>query len=266
MKLDFKKIYQEEHLKNGLSYKEIKDKYNISRGTWDYHIRLKLKLPNDGRKYRVNDSFFSKIDSEIKAYLLGFLYADGYLTNDGRIGINLNRKDEEVVKLIQQYICPNNIIEYTNHQNIKRDPQVVLRFMSKQMYLDLVELGFTLDKTNTESDIFTKVPNELKSHFIRGFCDGDGSIRCDKVKNHYKMSVVFVNGSRKILDDIDLFLTTNQGTKSDLKTYHKLSYGKQRLVKNVIDIIYKNSNFFLKRKFHIANKIKNLSSNIELTK
>ncbi|MCA9749500.1 MAG: hypothetical protein KC414_10370 [Romboutsia sp.] len=266
MKLDFKKIYQEEHLEKGMSYKEIRNKYNIPRGTWDYHVRQKLGLSNDGRKYRVNDNFFSVIDSEIKAYLLGFLYADGYLTNDGRIGININRKDEEIVKLIQSNICPNNIIEYTNHQDIKRDPQVTIRFTSKKMYSDLEKLGFSLRKTEVDSDIFNKIPFNFKNHFIRGFCDGDGSIRCKKVKSHYKMGVIFTTGSSKILLDIDNYLTKGKGRFTNLETYHRLSYESKEITFQVVNQLYENANFFLNRKFQIAKEIINLNSNTELTK
>ena len=55
------------------------------------------KYKADTRTYRANDDFFDVIDSEIKAYLLGFLYADGYLASDGRIGIRLQIDDEEII-------------------------------------------------------------------------------------------------------------------------------------------------------------------------
>ena len=46
------------------------------------------------RKYQVNEFFFDEIDSEEKAYWLGFIYADGYVnTNGNKFGINLSLKD-----------------------------------------------------------------------------------------------------------------------------------------------------------------------------
>ena len=41
------------------------------------------------RKYEVNESFFDVIDTEEKAYFLGFLYADGY-NNTDRNSVNLS--------------------------------------------------------------------------------------------------------------------------------------------------------------------------------
>ena len=56
--LDYREIYQKEHLENGLTYSQIREKYNIPRGTWDYWVRQKLNLRSDKRKYRANDTFF----------------------------------------------------------------------------------------------------------------------------------------------------------------------------------------------------------------
>ena len=89
---------------------------------------------SDERIYRANDTFFDVINSEIKAYLLGFLYADGYLASDGRMGIRLKIDDIEIIKLIKQHICPENPIEYSNNQNFKRRPQCSIRWKSKNMY------------------------------------------------------------------------------------------------------------------------------------
>ena len=62
--MDYLKIYEEEHIKNRLSYSQIREKYNISRGTWDYWIRKKLGKKADLRKHPANDNFFDSIDTE----------------------------------------------------------------------------------------------------------------------------------------------------------------------------------------------------------
>ena len=201
-------IYEKECIQNKLRYSEVKKKYNIPRGTLDYWIRQKYNKTADKRLYKANDDFFDSIDSEIKAYLLGFLYADGYLANDGRMGIRLKIDDCEIIKLIQHYICPNNPIEYTNNQNFKRKPQCSIRWKSKQMYNRLKELGFCIDKTHTESDIFKYIPEDMKFHFIRGFFDGDGHISNYHLDNgtKRKISLCFCNGTVKIFEDIKEYL------------------------------------------------------------
>ena len=263
--LDFKKIYEEEHLTNGLSYSKIREKYNIPRGTWDYYIRYKLKLECDLRKYRVKDDFFDEIDSELKAYLLGFLYADGYLASDGRIGMRLNIKDIEIIKLIQEHICPNNPIEYSNNQNIKRCPQVSIRFLSKNIYKNLLKLGFNVDKTHVETDIFSHIPEDFKIPFIRGFTDGDGCVCCSySVKGkYYRKSLAYSNGTKQILEDIDKYFGY-RGTLRSATTYWTLRYDKIKIAVELANLIYKDSKYFLKRKKMIVEKINNLCNNTEL--
>lgn len=264
--LDYKQIYETEHVQNGLSYSEIRKKYNIPRGTWDYHVRKKLGLSCDQRKYKAVDNFFDTIDCEIKSYLLGFLYADGYLASDGRMGIRLANKDEEMIKMIQHFICPESPIEYTNNQNIHRLPQVSIRWKSERMYKRLEELGFCIDKTYNDSNIFTQIPNEFKYDFIRGFCDGDGSVRFEKIKRSMKCSVVFSNGTREILDDIIKFLPKEtQPILYDEETYYSLrfetAYGSYYLASK----LYKNANYYLQRKYNKALQIIKYRTNTELT-
>lgn len=265
--MDYQSIYDLEHIQNGLSYKEIREKYNISRGTWDYYVRVKLNKSCDSRKFRANDDFFDKIDSEIKAYLLGFLYADGYLASDGRVGIRLNQKDKEIIELIKEHICPNNPIEFSNSQNFKRDPQVSIRFNSKRIYERLLELGFFVEKTNLNSNIFNNIPDLFKLDFIRGFTDGDGCLGFYKNKtyNTYKVSLAYSNGSSQILNDINnYFGLTYGGIIKDKTTWFTLRFDKKKESSDIIYQLYSNSNFHLNRKKLLADSILKYCNNTEL--
>lgn len=243
-------IYEKECIQNKLRYSEVKKKYNIPRGTWDYWIRKKYNKTADKRLYKANDDFFDSIDSEIKAYLLGFLYADGYLANDGRMGIRLKIDDCEIIKLIQHYICPNNPIEYTNNQNFKRRPQCSIRWKSEQMYNRLKELGFCIDKTHTESDIFKHIPEDMKFHFIRGFFDGDGHVSNYHLDNgtKRKISLCFCNGTIKIFEDIKEYLKDYKLKIYNYNTYFTLQCDHQLETYYILRKLYDNSNFYLTRK------------------
>lgn len=262
--MDYLKIYEEEHIKNGLSYSQIREKYNIPRGTWDYYVRQKLGKNADQRKFRCNDNFFDVIDSEIKAYLLGVLYADGYISSDGRIGILLNIKDEELVKLIQQFIAPNSKIKYTNYQNFKRDSQVKLRFKSKRLYKRLQDFGFTTDKTHTHCNILDKIPQEYKRHFIRGYTDGDGSVRFDNQGTWYKVGICWCNGVPEILNEIQSYFNKCNGYLHNRDTYYTLSYEKQSDIKLICKELYEDCTYYLKRKYSNAISSINYCNNTEL--
>lgn len=268
-KLELKEIYLTECVKNKLSYKQVREKYNIPRGKWDYCIRQKCGFTADRRKHKAEDSFFDNIDSEIKAYLLGFLYADGYLANDGRMGIRLQRDDEEIIHLIKTYICPQSNIEYTNNQNIKRKPQVSIRWKSSRMYSRLVELGFSIDKTHTPTNLFNNIPNNMKIHFLRGFTDGDGHISAYNLDNgsKRKICICWCNGTKEILLDIQQFISKWCKSKLyDYNTYYTLSCDHSKEVPYIVKELYQNAAFYLSRKQKIATElIKYQFGNTELT-
>ena len=47
--------------------------------------------------YKINENYFEKIDSENKAYRIGFISADGNVYKN-RLSIELNNKDDELLK------------------------------------------------------------------------------------------------------------------------------------------------------------------------
>jgi intein/homing endonuclease len=281
MKEKIKELYQKEHIENGLSYKEIQKKHNIPRGTWQYYVN-KWNYVYDGRTFRCNDDYFDVIDNYKKAYILGFLYADGCITADGRIMSLLNEKDIEVLEFIKDEICPTLEIKHSHNQNIKRDPQVQIRFTSKQLYSRLIELGFELDKTGNDSDIFNYIPEEFKFDFIRGYTDGDGNIRCQyrqgKLKNgtkssrfYWTNSFSFTNGSKQILEDIQNYLLKFDISNGKLiayknvNTFYTLSYHRKNDTLKFCKLIYSDLNkFALQRKKELALKTIEVCSNTEV--
>lgn len=266
--MDYIEIYKKEHIQNRLSYSEIRKKYNIPRGTWDYYVRHKAGLNCDKRKYIANDSFFDSIDTEEKAYLLGFLYADGYLADDGRMGIRLQCTDEEIIKLIQKYICPESPVEYTNNQNLKRKPQVSIRWKSSNMYNRLQELGFVVDKTHTQSNVFSLVPDEFKRHFLRGFTDGDGCVQARNLDNgsKRKISICWSNGTDLIFRDIIKWLPLTSWRLHDKSTFFVLRNDTKQSVYQIVKLLYSDCSIYLSRKKFLADKIIEFcSKNTELT-
>ena len=131
-----------EYISLNMSYEEIGRKYGITgTAVKKAAIRLGINLPKR-RKYMVVDDFFDNIDSEIKAYLLGYFIADGCICIENkkhngiidghsiRMLLNVSEDDSSVIKLFKQYIIPQGTISKTNCQNgvkFNRKPQVKLR-------------------------------------------------------------------------------------------------------------------------------------------
>lgn len=121
-------------------------------------------------KYSVNESFFEKIDSEEKAYVLGWMYADGNVTDDGRWRISLKESDLSIIEKIK------DVVVYTGpvHQ---RDGMAEICVSRKKMCDDLCALGCVPRKSLIlEFPSMDRVPFDLLNHFMRGVYDGDGSL------------------------------------------------------------------------------------------
>ena len=72
-------------INSNLTYKELMEKHSIGARSYkklrdEYNIR-KIAIRN--KKFKVNDDYFEIIDTEEKAYWLGFLYADGCVARKG---------------------------------------------------------------------------------------------------------------------------------------------------------------------------------------
>lgn len=134
------------------------------------------------RIYNVDESFFKKIDTEEKAYILGFMYADGCNHHNPSkcnysISITQLTQDVDILEKINNAMTSDYPIHtYVQKENNKE--KSVLLISSKDLSQDLCKLGCSEAKTFS-----IRFPNEnqyfddnLMCHFIRGYFDGDGCI------------------------------------------------------------------------------------------
>jgi hypothetical protein len=78
-------------------------------------------------KYHVNINKFSKIDSEESAYWLGFLYADGCMSEESRIGVMLKASDKHHLEKLK------NFLEWDKEVKIRQNGKYA-KEISHQMY------------------------------------------------------------------------------------------------------------------------------------
>lgn len=229
------------------------------------------------QKIAKNQDFFEIIDSEIKAYLLGYIVADGCISIEPkkrngiiysyskRLSFNSSIDDKEVIELLKDNISPNSTIKEFNNSSktIVRKNQLNLRFSSSKIVDDLIKLNITPNKTYNSSFIFPfeLLTNENKIHFIRGFFDGDGCIS--------KSDISFVSTSELFLNQILEILLDNLPTikyrfyEIEGKTikYYKLHINNGKNTRGKIyNLFYNNSNYYLTRKklkFNIENTVLN---------
>lgn len=221
------------------------------------------------RKYEVIDNFFQTIDSEEKAYLLGFFLADGSYglgsgcKNSYRFQIKLQETDLEIVEMFKYYITPTSPIVYkepfidkrsTNHKGT-----YTLRWTSSTMHLDLEKYNILPRKTYDVAFKFPfdKIPKEFIWDFIRGFFDGDGQISYSD--ETHQSTFALYGTSYKFMNDLGEFFEKEfniskrvegvQKSKMILYTLRfSAEYQRSKFIENLYIKFYKNKKLFLRRK------------------
>ncbi|ASB89277.1 MULTISPECIES: helix-turn-helix domain-containing protein [Bacillus] len=200
------------------------------------------------RKYRVNDSFFETIDTEEKAYWLGFISADGCVyikKNSGSriLEISLNIKDvNHLVKFNKCLDSNYPIIQNTNSCRVS--------IVSRKIFQDLLKLGVTERKSKTLIPPTEQlIPPNLMFHYIRGYFDGDGGFT-----THDKYLTYAVNfcGTPQVCEFI-LSQLNKQNlrliNKKDVESFAQIRIKGNKQSLDVANKLYNNATIYLDRKF-----------------
>ena len=230
-------------------------------------------MPNREKKKRIiNDDYFNKIDSRDKAYWLGFIYADGYIskhTNNTisyEFGMKLQSVDRYILEKLNDNLGGNNLITDNDECQvvIKGVPAIRhksshLRVFSKNIVNNLYENGIDFNKT--KSDIYPIVNDIYFLDFLRGYIDGDGWIYVRESPKVLQVGICAYGD--KCLNYIKnkLFIDYNitSGVYQNLEhKYSLLITGQQG--EKLLDMIYKDINVpMLDRKYQKYLKYKMLS-------
>jgi len=238
----------------GKTVKEIAAVYEVCSSSIGRAMRkMDITYNLQVRKIDKDHNFFETIDSEIKAYLLGFLIADGCVYDKNRFGLCITEDDGEIIKYFVDFIAPTSLVKKIHNTKgaVARRPQLFLRIGSEKIVKDLAKYGVVPRKTYKP----IKLPNisdELVWHVIRGIFDGDGCVSYHDnhgLKNLRRINIV--NGDPTIIYSIRDFLLSKgiKCTTSDRGSCFTLNIDSQEHIFNFGTNIYKNSNFYLKRKF-----------------
>jgi hypothetical protein len=208
---------------------------------------VQQKSPN--RKYYFNNEFFNDTNSEIKAYWLGFFYADGYiLSNEPALGCALKANDKGHLEKFLNEIEINTLdcLKYSACTNSYR-----FQLNDKELYKSLIALGFTSKKSYDNNDrIFNLIPDKYKKDFIRGLWDGDGYV---SISAEGKNITGIISNNDKLLQAISNYICNIFNDKDFCKVSYSDGYPRIRLscvkAKKLCDYLYKNSHVYLDRKY-----------------
>ena len=209
------------------------------------------------RKFFINEDYLDVIDSEDKAYFLGFMASDGNVSSSSsrkEITICL-KKDDDNLDLLEKI---KKSISYTGNINTYRSSNgyeyLSLRFSSTgKLYYRLIELGISPNKTHTLDfkEIYSLIPCNLKHHFIRGYFDGDGCISCSKIENREKIvfgfSITATIQTCRFLKEI-LNIETALYIYKDSPNIADIKSSKKSKIYEMYRYMYLDATIFLKRK------------------
>jgi hypothetical protein len=221
----------------GVSAKQLGIKYSIDKRRIQKWISKYGELRSKYNSHRFTDfnqNLFDVIDTEEKAYWLGFLYADCYnclTTNTVSLSLQINDFDH-LCKLSKAIGLPIDKISYT--KNKEGYEYYTLKMYSKHLCNTLAEKGCPQAK----SFIITYpswLNESLTVPFIRGLFDGDGSL-AHRINNEWKWSLATTKECGEsiqniILKQLDMTVNLSYISKTNHNTYELESNGNEKVLK-----------------------------------
>ena len=285
---NIEKLFYNWHWNDGLTHKEIANKIDLPRPTitrWfrqlnvptqdcerptkkRYQIRL-LKILKQIRKRKIhyekpclaNKHFFKNWSPEM-AYVLGYFAADGcmFINPRGSHFIEFTSTDRELIEKVKKCLDSKHLLSVLDRS--KKNDHWKTRFRiqigSKEMFNDLLKLGFVPNKSNQLQ--FPALPDNFLSDFVRGYFDGDGCVhhgfykRKNRPTLQFVFSTNFVSGSRKFLEELHFKLQMLAGIEGGFMTNKQRGFqltfagnDSERLYKFMYD---NPKNLFLTRKYN----------------
>lgn len=237
-------LAEKEYLTSKLGIRELAKKYSVNRQVLTGWLMAKgVEISNRRAEKSFNISFFNEIDSEEKAYWLGFMFADGSVgqyKKSYRIELSLAIKDSEHLQKFANALMFSKIKKTSDRCRIS--------IGSKIMFEKLIEYGCTEKKSLTLEFPKTSIFQDklLITHFVRGYFDGDGCIsHSDKEKKKLNVTIL---GTEKFLLDLNMCIYPEKKMKlAKKKNIYVLSFnGKTGL--EFLKRIYSGSTIHLDRK------------------
>jgi len=267
-KIDSTKINQENNdtenmiamYLSGKSYKQIADELGY-RSAMSIHKIIRSKLGDEARnpgapyQYSCNDEFFEVIDTEEKAYWIGFLAADGNIYGNNKIvRIKLQGIDKNHLMKFKYNISSNHPIYEYEDDGYKCGFSCSIHVQSPKMCQDLARYSIIPNKTLT-----VRLPElrDLTPHLIRGYIDGDGGIY---IRDNGQ-AALSISGNEYNIDFISGWLF-KQGMDVSIRKKNgcnEICTEGNIKVPEILDLFYQEPKIYLDRKHSIYQSIKEVT-------
>lgn len=241
---------------------EIKNKYLNNESTiklaqeyWttDDHLiaevlkDLGVEIRKTGYQSRTSQNLFKNITTEIEAYTLGLITADGGIDKSGTIRIYLTEDDKYLLKEINSRLL-NGTGNLAIDKKKNGKPVARLGFCGKEICKTLSQYGVVPNKSDSLTQIYFNLPEKVYHHYIRGLFDGDGV--CSK-SNQY-LRIGYCAKKKEFVESYQDFLCTNLYMRKN-KIFNtggcfQCSWSTKVDLQKFYNYIYKDATIFLGRK------------------
>lgn len=246
---------------DGQSFKAIGDVLGVS----DNAIRGLLKrrgvagrtLSDARRTLACNHAFFDEPMDEQRAYWLGFILADGAVTESGygvtkRLSVILSIVDKGHLEKLKVALQSDHKLT-----EIKRDGVVIsARFMvsSTELFTSLARYSIVPCKS-AKHQFSGLIPTNMLKHYFRGYFDGNGGISRSKASKWAISNCASEEFLSKFLDWIESRIGGNRAGISFHDGIHRVAWAGTHRCQEILDLMYRNATVYLDRKMELYREI-----------
>lgn len=243
-----------QYLEAGLSTRDIEKITGLNHRTISYWVN-KHGLNNLSAFKKSPNYKFNKIDSKEKAYTLGFILADGAISNC-QCEISVAIKDREVVDFIASVINASVRCDMNYDRKTRRFPRA--RIIKK--ITDIRKFTGGEKKSDRHYPI---VSPELERYLLQGFFEADGCITWGRRKDRNRLwHKVIMKSSLSVLTGVQSMLLKKVGIATRLypvkgEDCYCIEFANKQDVLKFLDYIYPDDQFIvLKRKYLKQNALR----------
>lgn len=119
---------------------------------------------------------FQNVKIKEVAYVLGLLWAEGWVQNKSDYSINIKMIEEDFREILPVFYTIGEWKQY-HYFPQNRKPTIQLRVSGKSLVDFFLSVDYHVKSSSPATKVLSLVPNTFKKYWWRGYFDGDGHIR-----------------------------------------------------------------------------------------
>lgn len=137
--------------------------------------RIKKFIPT------ISPHIFENVNTKEAAYVLGIMWADGWITNKNYYSIDIKLVKEDFTEILPIFEKLGDWKKYEYHPK-NRKSTIQLRASGKSLVDVFLNMDYHTKSYTSAAKVLSKIPKDLQEYWWRGYFDGDGHI---KIKSGY---------------------------------------------------------------------------------